>query len=100
MKLTDAQLDALSEIGLEGWALGSYGHVDMPTGFVELHEINDETRQTFDDKDLPPDGLYILRINSDGIKRAEHYETLDIAYTEWRTLCRQLNYEYDLGNER
>ena len=99
MELTDAQLDALSEIGLEGWALGSYGHVDMPTGFVELHEIDDETRQTFDDKELPPDGWYILRIDSDGNKRAEHYETYDAAKSQWVTLIRQLNYEYDKGNE-
>lgn len=99
MELTDAQLDALSEIGLEGWALGSYGHVDMPTGFVELHEIDDETRQAFDDKELPPDGWYILRINSDENKRIERYETYNAALSEWNTLCRQLNYEYDKGNE-
>ena len=99
MELTDAQLDALSEIGLEGWALGSYGHVDMPTGFVELHEIDNETRQAFDDKELPPDGWYILRVNSDGNKRVERYETYAAALSEWNTLCRQLNHEYDKGNE-
>ena len=99
MELTDAQLDALSEIGLEGWALGSYGHVDMPTGFVELHEIDDETRQAFDDKKLPTDGWYILRVNSDGNKGIERYETYAAALSEWNTLCRQLNYEYDKGNE-
>lgn len=99
MELTGAQLDALSEIGLEGWALGSYGHVDMPTGFVELHEIDAETRQAFVDKDLPPDGRYILRINSDGIKSAERYETYDAALSEFNALQRQLNYEFDKGNE-
>ena len=91
--------DALSETGLEGWALGSYGHVDMPTGFVELHEIDSETRQAFPDKELPPDGWYILRIDSDGNKRAERYETYAAALSEWSTLCRQLNYEYEKGNE-
>lgn len=91
--------DALSEIGLEGWALGSYGHVDMPTGFVELHEIDSETRHAFPDKDLPPDGWYILHVNSDGIKGAERYETYNAALSEWNTLCRQLDYEFDKGNE-
>lgn len=99
MNITDEQINALSEIGLEGWALGSYGHVDMPTGFVELHEIDDETRQAFPNKELPPDGWYILRINSDGIKRAERYETYNAALSEFNTLIRQLNYEFDKGNE-